>query len=206
MGENIQITLYFKERFIYDPNTFIYEVSKKINNLGQAITLPINIGNNNPNDDMIPIIIFQQSQDIQLNANFNNINIVILNLAINVDEIILKIYDIVENFKLNISRIAFVENKKFSNEVMAKFKKQYFNDKEVIESDEFNFGWHKCEKFDDITVNFWQRFGTNILLSDELYVTYDINTLSDVKNNVDRNFAEKFIKNAKESIKNNYLK
>lgn len=193
MNEHIQIALFFPERIIYDPTRVANAFLEKLPELEQPIILPFDIG---PNQEQsgIPVVIFDQSSDIKLTLTFNHFMLTLFNDKRNErKEIIKKVFNIINNFQLNFSRIGYVNNILMPESEVLEFKSDKFKDTEIIKAEEFQLGWYNKVTIDNLTVNFWQRFNSNKLISNNIFVTYDLNTLIETKHEVDYKFAINFI-------------
>lgn len=193
MNEHIQIALFFPERIIYDPTRVANAFLEKLPKLEQPIILPFDIG---PNQEQsgIPVVIFDQSSDIKLTLTFNHFMLTLFNDKRNErKEIIKKVFNIINNFQLNFSRIGYVNNILMPESEVLEFKSDKFKDTEIIKAEEFQLGWYNKVTIDNLTVNFWQRFNSNKLISNNIFVTYDLNTLIETKHEVDYKFAINFI-------------
>jgi len=204
MSDHIQFSLFFEEQKIYDPNSFAVAISKHLEELGNAMIMPFN-NTGHPDEEIVPIVVFQQNQDFVLQANFSNVNVTLTEGYKSVEEIIKAIYKTLDEFKIKIVRIGYVYNKLYEEDAMQKLKKASFKNKDIINSEEFQLAWHNVKELDDITVNFWQRYFNNPAQGTMLFSTYDVNTRNDDKHNINGKFAINFIANAAALIEDNLL-
>ncbi|MDD4187258.1 MAG: hypothetical protein PHX04_00575 [Bacilli bacterium] len=195
MNEHIQIALFFPERIIYDPTRVANAFLEKLPELKQPIILPFDIGPNQEGSG-IPVVVFDQSSDIKLTLTFNNFVLTLFNdKRKEKKEIIKKIFNVINVFQLNFSRIGYVNNTLMPESDVLKFKSDKFKDPEIIKAEEFQLGWYNKITIDELTVNFWQRFNTNKSISNNVFVSYDLNTLIENIHEVDYKFAINFINN-----------
>lgn len=193
MNEHIQVALFFPEQNIYDPTKLANAFLEAFPELGQPVILPFNIGPNQDDSD-IPVAFFDQSSEIKLSLTFNNLVITLFNDKRNEKkDIIKKLFSLVSNFGLSFSRIGYINNKLMPESKVSAFKENKFKDKSIINAEEFQLAWFDIINIDNLTVNYWQRFNTNKLLTNDIFVSYDLNTLNEEKHNVDYDFAINFI-------------
>ena len=194
MNEHIQIALFFPERVIYDPTKLCNALLEKFPELGQPIILPFDISANQDNGG-IPVAIFSQTSEMNLTLTFNNFVFTLFEDKREEKLNILKsFFEIADNFNLKFSRIGYVNNILMPESEILNFKKSKFKDLEIINSEEFQISWFNKITIDDIILNYWQSYNTKKDLTDDLFVTHDVNTLSDEKYDINFNFISKFIK------------
>lgn len=195
MKENLQIVLFFEKKYVFDPLSLCNEIKENINGIGQPIILPYNISSDSI-DDGIPFAIFNQSSDININLSFNNIALTMFER--NGKKLISYIEDIFNSFQkfgFKFSRIGYINNFLIDSDEINNYKKAWFKDNNIINSNEFQLAWFENVNVGNIKVNFWKRYTTNKEISDNLFATYDINTLQNDNINVDKKFVVDFIEN-----------
>ena len=205
MEGNLQITLFFNKRTVYEAKDFISEANKHLENLGEAITVPVTVGSNNPHEDGRPHVIFDKRKDFHIYATFRSVGIIIFDKSINKQNLVSNVLDILSSLEVKVSRIGYVSNEKYDSSRIEKLKKNSFSNKELLVAKEFEIAWHKTDKIEDYSVNFWQRYSVT-LGSEGLYASYDINTLAEEYKMVDKDFATNFIEQTEELIELNRLK
>lgn len=123
-----QIILELEKDSIYKPSKVANDLIEKYPELGNEIILPINMGDEN--DRNIPIFLFQQNENFQINGNFYRI---VINLSNNfmdkAIEIVENIYNILTNIK--IVGISCVFQEESDDNKIDMFKNKYFNLEEI---------------------------------------------------------------------------
>lgn len=195
MKEHIQIVYFFAERIIYDPIKIADSFKNEFPILGEPIIMPINIHPTNDNNSLVAI--FNQNEYLHITLTFSSFIVTIFkDYQFERDNIISKFFKVANKNSFNFSRFGYVNNWLLPETAVANFKNEKFQDQEIIEALEFDLAWFNVIKLDGLEVNYWQKYRTNKMLTNDLFVTYDVNTLVDDKLNINYDFTINFINTA----------
>ena len=189
--ESIQIVLYTTKDLLI-PVRFANEIASNIKKIGQPIILPT-FGQ--PDDMSVPSVVFQENPEIQIMAGNINTALIFFDMVVDYNTI-KKVVTVLKSQGLAIERIGMIINKKLKE--VEKFKTSHFLDKNVVDAEEFQFGWNTIKTINNLKVNFWERYFNNPI--NGFTVSYDINTLFDNKLDLDENTVEKFIEETLQKI------
>lgn len=170
---NTQIVLFFKTTMEYNTIKLANSINEKLPELGQPNIF--SIPNDVPTEIKIqaPRILFNSTRDINITITTTKLDIFFNNNVIDKENFIKNIYESLLENNLTIQAIGIVYNY-ISNNIKIEKLQNYFNDKEIKESDLLNFSWHKKSE----SLNIWKNIETQengeIL---NLRYTIDINNL-----------------------------
>ena len=197
MEDNVQIGLFFERKYIFDPLTMANKLKEKIDSLGEVVLLPVDEKSTNP------VIIFDKGLDIKLSMTFNHIMITFKNSHDKFfKDSIKKIFDILKKAEINCVRIGFINNKFLGIKEANLFRNNAFENKELLEADEFQLSYYKKDKMAKLNINCWKRYFTDY---EKFIVSYDINTLIEEKHNINYNFIIDFVELCEEYINENQI-
>jgi len=132
-----QIFLEFEESTMYKASEITSKLLEKYPDLGNEIILPINMQEDNKN---IPIFVFSQNPNFQIQGNFYNVVISVNHQFIdNFNEIIEFVVETFKNNKNNFVGIACTFQEPIEKEKIHSFKKKHFINFDTIENDEVHF-------------------------------------------------------------------
>ena len=128
-----QICLRFENDTIYKVSKITSELLAKYPSLGNEIILPINMQEGKEN---VPIFIFSQNPDFNINGNFYNLIIRIKNKTYSeIKEIIEYVFSIFKENGNNFVGIALIEQEKIEKEKIPSFKNHFFTNIDTIDND-----------------------------------------------------------------------
>ena len=187
MKEHIQIVYFFEERIIYDPIKIADSFKNEFPILGEPIITPINI--HPSSDNNYPVAIFNRNEYLHITLTFSSLVVTIFkDYQFERDNIISKFFKVVHKNSFKFSRFGYVNNLLLPESAVDNFKNEKFQDREIIEALEFDLAWFNVIKLDGLEVNYWQKYRTNKMLTNDLFVTYDVNTLVDANLNINYDF------------------
>jgi hypothetical protein len=188
MIDNIQIVLFFSPKTSFNPNQIAADINKKIPFLGNGIVLPIN--HNDPN---MPIIIFNENQELNVSMTSISANIVFGEKDLKkYKEVILKILNIFDYNKVSFSRIGMVITRALPKTDIKKLKSKLFKDEEIIEAKDFLVAWHTPIHLDGTKFNCWERYFIDTT-NNNLVGVFDINTPVEETYYINDEFVDKCI-------------
>jgi len=188
MIDNIQIVLFFDKFTSYNPTQIAAGINKLAPFIGNAIILPVN-----PEEPDAPIIIFNESKDINLTVTRISTAIIFKeNDLKKYKETVIDIVNFYDSEGISFKRIGIVITRILPKTAIKKLKKAIFKDEEIIESTDFAVAWHNIISLDSTKFNCWERYfmeaGTEHLVG-----VFDINTPHDEKYNIKDDFVDKCI-------------
>lgn len=131
-----QIFLDFEKGTVYKASKICEKLSQKYPELGNEIILPINM---QEDDASIPIFLFEQNKDFQIQGNFYNVVITIsTEFKYRIKDIIQYIFEIFGDENQFVG-IAYTCQEKLNNNMIPKFKEIYFKNVETILNDDIHF-------------------------------------------------------------------
>lgn len=200
MNNSIQFALFFDEGIVYNPSLIATKIIEKNLEIGNPIILPINT--ETPKEANIPIIVFNQNQNFQIVANFNNIIITLKESYIDrLVEIVNNILNIFDKEKIPFIRVGYVPTIILDNDKKEDFNKRFLQQKELNSVTDYHFAWLKILKFNNVKINYWERSIVDSKKINGLLKIYDFNTDEDNKTKIDKKFIKDFLDFCNEIIK-----
>lgn len=132
-----QVFLELEDNTVYKASEITSELLKEYPNLGNEVILPINMQEKNKG---IPIFVFSQNPDFQIQSNFYNLILTVSDkFNDKLDEITKSIFRIFTDKKINFVGIACTFQEPIDNEKMQPFKAKHFVNFDTINDDKIHF-------------------------------------------------------------------
>lgn len=137
MDDFTQIFLEMEDNTIYKASEITSILLKKYPDLGNEIILPINMQDENKN---IPIFVFSQNPNLQIQGNFYNLVLTISSeYNDKLEKIIKSIFEIFTDKNINFVGIACTFQEHIDNGKIDSFKLNHFTNFETIDNDKIHF-------------------------------------------------------------------
>lgn len=165
-----QIFLEFENDTIYKPSKITELLLEKFQELGNEIILPINMQNENKN---IPIFVFSQNPNFQIQGNFYNLVITVEeNSDKNFNEIIKSIVVMFKQCNINFVGIACTFQEHINKGKIQNFKKNHFINFELENTDEIHFSIIREIDINKEKTRFLEGYST---LNNEFTIHFEFN-------------------------------
>lgn len=189
MKDTKEVVLFFKEDTKFTPLNIAQELLNRYPELGNPLVLP------ESNKKNAPLVIFNENNDIQMQANFNNFTFICNHKYFDkINSIIFDIVDTFETENAKFNRIGFVASIFLSPKYVDKAKERYLNVENLSDIEEINVSWYRKLGISSGYVNCWERLITDSNHFKDLLCQYDFNTPVNVDIELDMKYIKEFFK------------
>lgn len=173
MKDTKEIVLFFKDETTFKPIDIAKEILNRYPELGNPIIIPESDNKN------VPVIIFNENPDLQMQVSFKMFTIVMRhNYFDKVSSIVFDIVDAFSEFNIDFSRIGYIASVFLSPKYINKAKKKYLNSKLDEDITDFNFSWYKKLECSFGNINCWERIIVDNNNFKDLLCQFDFNTIA----------------------------
>jgi hypothetical protein len=195
MKDTKEIVITFANNTNYNAIDVGKELLNRYPELGNITILPIS------KDNKLPIIIFNENPDIQIQASLSSISFVVNHTYFNkLASICFDIVDTFETFNVTSVRIGYISSIFLPNNNISIVKEKYLKTDALEDIKDFNLSWYRELDTKIGKLNFWERILTDHLDFPDLLLQYDINTKIETETYLDMKYIKNFLSIADEYI------
>lgn len=188
MDDYKQIFLEFEENTMYKPSEVVNKLLNIYPELGNEIILPINMQEESKD---VPIFVFSQNSNFQIQGNFYNVIITVNGeYEDKFKEIIEKIFNVFNGFNINFVGIACYYQEHIDNEKKVSFMKKTFNNYDEIQDDEIHLSIIKKVSINDKETRCLEGYST---LNDDFVSHFEFNMKREDFHILDINYITSFV-------------
>ena len=197
MKDTKEIVLFFKDEITFKPVDVAKEILNRYPELGNPIIIPESDNKN------VPVIIFNENPDLQMQVSFKMFTIVMNHSYFDkVTSIVFDVVDTFSEFKIDFARIGYIASVFLSPKYIEKAKKKYLNSKNNDEITDFNFSWYKKLECSFGSINCWERIIVDNNNFKDLLCQFDFNTIATDVISLEMKNIKEFFKLTNEHIEN----